>query len=521
MSLPPKPLLPSKLAPKLVAKPLVAPKPPQGKLTPTELELLVFLSEGEGGIANYGEKVLAGKVLYQDKKGYQWCEKSKLWKEGNSDILAQGFFNDLRQAIKALEERVEKVSDDKEEHRSFIKESHKPVRGIALMNGIWRKIEGFLSKREIEFNNYSHELPLKGGNKIHLRTGVVSERTSKDFWTYEIGATGVECSEQAKKDNLEYYTNYCTRPDKSVDVELLTYLQDLLGYFMTYEVGDKAFYVILGTGGTGKTQLMKRFGDILTSKRVSTCSRDVFVKPANEGNHNTYYKTLSGLSLAYVSELEDGKPLNGAVMKALSGEDEITYRGAYDRLPTTCKFTCKFVVITNEMFKMDGGDSGLISRLHRILFTNDLEHVPTAQRQINERLIARLKTQDGINATFAWCLEGSMRVLANVENNITTITPPACVVEESAVFAEESDSFKHFLSEKCDICPSPDVMPAYTYPREMFHKAYIQFCKDHNYTGSQRLGKSQRVDRVRSMFPGQHTRNPFIGFKAKEEEQRL
>jgi hypothetical protein len=500
MSLLPKPLLPSKLAPKLVAKPLVAPNPSQGKLTVKELELLEFLRKGEGGIANYGEKILTGKVLYQGKTGYQWCDKTKLWKEGKSDILAQKFFDDLFDEIDLLEVRVNKVSDDKENHAGYIKATLKTLRAINKTNSIWSKIEGFLSKQSEKFNTCEDHLPLKGGKKIHLLTGIITDRIPQDFWTYEIKATGVECSEEAKKDNLRYFTNYCIRSDRTVNVELLEYLQLLHGYFITYETGDKAFYVILGVGGTGKSQMLKRLESILTSNRISTCSSDVLVKPANAGNHATYLKSLDGLTMVYTVELEDGKPLNGAVVKQITGGDSITYRGAYDRLLTTSTFKCKVVVITNLMFKMDGGDSGLIDRLRRILFTNDLQHIPIEERQANEEMIARLNTQDGINATFAWYLEGARRVLENKQRNILEIPAPQCVLEESAVFSEESDSFKHFFNELCEVCPSPDVLPAYVYERDQFHIDYTRFCVRHSYTGDQKLSKTRLVDKIRSQF---------------------
>ena len=495
-------------------------------LSNDEQFLLDCVTQGEAGLVRYGEKQLEGSLLWNKGDAYVWDETKRLWVPMNSSRKSTDFFTQTFHAIQDLMAKIDRNTDERFKAEkpivlSLLKKAISAVTMITKMNGIWNHIQTLLVS-EHKLNDYSDELPLKGGKKINLRTGEISDRTCQDIWTYEIEATGVECSEQDKADNLKYFEKLCL-VNGEVDRELLDYLQRLCGYWMTFEVSDKAFYLLVGVSDCGKSHLIKRFQTILR-QRVTPCSRDVFVRKGNGkigdlSNHQTYLLTLTEpVSLVYLQELGEGNVLNSEVVKSLTGDDLIKFRGAYDRKEKGLEVRCKIVIGSNLMPMLNGGDDGLKTRLRRIPFQNKHvgDHIPRAEKIANEEMLSRLDQQGGINATFAWWLEGARKVLSDFEAGERRLEVPNTIKEVTNEFLSDTDSFKHFLETCCHIWneSSGDKKEDYKYSRSALQSDFKTFCDSFDYNGIQRLSKSQIVDRIRQRFPWQKERGDWIGIRS-------
>lgn len=507
------------------------------KLTENEIYLLQLAGQKERGVAQYAKEKLAGKVIYKGDQGYSWDMSKRLWVPGKEASLALSFFNDLQGDIDNLIEKLESSGTklvDYGQEKGRLKGMLESFSGISRMNPVWKFCTRLLQDNDVQLDRYNDFLPLKGGNKVNLRTGEITVRTSEDLWSYEIEATGTECSEQAKADNLRYFENLCRAADarnqelladmseaekQAYELEphptVLDYFQRLLGYGLTYEIFDKAFYVFSGISDSGKSHVLERMSMIF-SERIGSCPREVFIRNPNEGNHQTHLGALEGKSLVYVSELEQGKSLNAAQIKALTGGDKMSIRKAYAKENYDLQVFCKCVVGTNEMPKMNGGDSGLMTRLRKIPFMENQVKKDPVERLKNQQMLQRLETQDGINATFAWILEGAIKVFAELEQGRTRILPPHIVTCEGAEFLGDHDSFQHFLAERCEVWEEgKGERKDYTFERSQLQNMYAVFCGDFSYTGEEKLHKSTLVDRIKARFPGQKTRGAFIGLRPK------
>jgi phage/plasmid-associated DNA primase len=230
---------------------------------------------------------------------------------------------------------------------------------------------------------------------------------------------------------------------------------------------------------------------------------------------------LDGITMAWTSELEDGQPLNSAVIKELTGDSQTTYRKCYGRDEITMVITVKPVVLTNTTPLMDGGDSGLETRLRKIPFrhTQLVKGKPTIE---NQEMLARLKTQDGINATFAWFVEGAIQVYEDCDNGQSRLDPPESVVEEGKEFMEDSDSVKAFLDECCQVWTpqSNEDIRAFAYRRRPFQKDYNDFCRRQNFSKTQTLSSSLVVEKIKKLFPQNKTkdRGDWVGIRPKPAE---
>ena len=495
-------------------------------LTEEQETLLQDVLNGQQGLADYGVHILRSEILYSGGVGHTWSDKEKLWvkSEGNAKLRAD-FIRSTREKLSSLEILLSpedcKIPDAKTLLAS-VRAAIGHLNNISRNSQIWSSIESYLQSVPQKLNEYDTVLPLKGGKKIDLQTGEITERTREDFWSYEIGATGLDCSERAKEDNLRYFQNFF-RKDGKVNQEWLDYLQKMLGNGLTFNMQDKSFCTFVGRSNTGKSHIFNRLMLVL-GKRVASCSPDLFMKNYAEGNHQTYFETIDGgVSMGFISELEDGKAINGECVKKITGDDEIVYRPCYGKTMKRLQVVTKLFVGLNTMPKMNGGDSGLQTRLRIIPFECSQRRTDPVESKENEKMLRRLRSQDGINATFAWLVEGARKVLQDLEDGITLIEVPESLAELSEEHMKEADSFRDFVESQCDLwTPECGGKPSdYKYPRQQLQTAYVRFCKEHNITGTQSLAKGQVLGRLREMFPNAPKSGPWEGIRERPDDSGL
>jgi phage/plasmid-associated DNA primase len=486
-------------------------------LTPEQQILLKECVNGDRGLSNYGLHVLretskVNRLPNGDIQSYTWDEETKLWK-ARSDGAKLAFFNETAEILRPLlDSFLEMASDSKTTEVKLAREAYPDYEKQAgllskfmskcnttmSMNGVWGMIcDSLTSSGSQVMNHYSDWLPLKGGLKISLRTGETVPRCKDDLWSYEIGATGTRCSPQAKADVKRYYSNICRNGDNEIDLEYMTYLQTLMGYWMTFDVSDKSIYFLLGRSDSGKSDIINQMVRVLTSNRVGAVQAEVFISTGSNSNHQTYLLALNGKSLAFIQELPAGKSLNADTVKRLSGGDEMNIRRCNGKTNETVITTAKTVVGTNGMTVVDGSDSGLQTRIKILPQNRDLVRIPTAEREENLKVLERLKTQDGTNALFSYWLDGSIRFYKGSSGNSLNlrIEPPLIVSERSASFLTDSDSFQTFIDECCDVWKEdlPVLKKTYQYPRSQLQKDYIAFCKKMMFAGKDQVASVSQV----------------------------
>jgi len=502
--------------------------------------LLKNCEDGDRGLANYGHQILNETSKIEilpngDVCSYSWNDGRKLWvlKEKGAKLL---FFNETTSHLKPLCEAFAELaskpddplfSTQRQQFPKFLYQAKMLGKFLdkcnegKTMSVVWNMICCSLAtSQDRQMDHYSDFLPLKGGKKISLRTGQITDRTRDDLWSYEILATGTDCTDQAKADVQRYYQNICYNDEGHVDAELMKYFQTLMGYFMTFEVGDKSVYFFVGHSDSGKSDIVNQMVHVLTKKRVGPVQSEVFVASNNSSNHQTYLLAMKGKSLVFCQELPKGRQLNSDTVKRSTGDDEVNIRRCNGKDNENIRITSKLAVFSNVMVEIDGSDSGMKTRLKKIPMNRDLVHLPPAERQLNLEMLVRLKSQDGANALFAWWLEGAMQYYANSEMLIERIELPAVVVEQNQTFLQESDSFKHFLEDRTDVWTAASSQPKseYVYKRDDIQRDYRAFCTKHSYTKEQVAVKSQVVDRLKQLLHDRRIRGDWIGIRVRVEE---
>lgn len=194
-------------------------------------------------------------------------------------------------------------------------------------------------------------------------------------------------------------------------------------------VVEHVYPVIYGPAATGKTTfytvISAAFGDY-----AITVEPELLLSQA--GAHPTGLMDLMGRRLAFASESDEGRKLNTATMKRLTGGDRIRARRMHQDF---IEFAPSHLValVTNHLPKMPAGDDPAVWRRIRVVPFDKPPQKP------DKRLTAHLL--DELPAVLAWLVKGHASFLDD------GIQWPGQVTEATDSYRSQSDLIGQFLGE--------------------------------------------------------------------------
>ncbi|MCV7527634.1 phage/plasmid primase, P4 family [Micrococcus luteus] len=211
------------------------------------------------------------------------------------------------------------------------------------------------------------------------------------------------------------------------------YLRRVIGQAVFGAVREHLFPVLTGTGANGKgtayTAIAHALGDY-----AAVIDPDMLMTSAR-GPGGPEMMQLFGARLVIGSETEEGKPLDAALMKRLTGGDPITARNLYQP-PVTWEPSHQFVFVTNHLPKVKGNDPAVWRRVRVIPFDVVIppEHRDAA---LPERLRA------AADAVVTWAVRGWW----DYEDH--GMGEPDAVKAATDAYAVQSDAVRRFIAENC------------------------------------------------------------------------
>lgn len=227
------------------------------------------------------------------------------------------------------------------------------------------------------------------------------------------------------------------------------YLQRVIGQGVFGAVREHLFPVLTGTGANGKgtaygaiVHAMGDYAAIIDPQILMTSER---------GPGGPEMMQLFGARLVVGSETNEGKQLDAALMKRLSGGDQITARNLYQP-PITWDPTHQLVYVTNHLPKVKGNDPAVWRRIRVIPF--DVV-VPPEDRdaELPERL------QLDADVILSWAVAGWF---AYIDQG--GMGEPDAVQRATDGYQTDSDPVKRFTQDYCVTGPN-----AWAKARELFH----------------------------------------------------
>ena len=222
------------------------------------------------------------------------------------------------------------------------------------------------------------------------------------------------------------------------DDEAKRYIQALLGYSCSGDVGEHILPICYGSGANGKSTLWNAIVELLGDYAMLAPSK-LLLGTTNE--HDTVIASLYQRRLVAISEPDEGSKLREARVKELTGDEQITARRMREDY-WSFRRTHKFWLSTNHLPQINGTDEGIWRRIKLIPFRVDLRKVTEPIPDYHKLLVG--EEGPGI---LNWLLAGFRDWKAN------GFIEPQSVINETQSYRGSSDELGRFITDCCDVSP--------------------------------------------------------------------
>ena len=214
------------------------------------------------------------------------------------------------------------------------------------------------------------------------------------------------------------------------DKDLIHYVQKVIGYSLSGITSERTIFILWGTGSNGKSTFLKVIKKLMGSYGNVVIS-DALMQRKNPNTHDL--ADLRGSRFVYATETDDGKKLNAALIKQLTGNDPVKTRFLYkEYFVYDPEF--KAFLATNHKPEADSDDEALWKRIKLIpfLFKPKMDEIDL---NLYDRLI------EEIPGILSWAIEG-FQMWKNEGLN-----EPEKIIQATEEYRNESDSLQYFLNE--------------------------------------------------------------------------
>jgi len=246
------------------------------------------------------------------------------------------------------------------------------------------------------------------------------------------------------------------------DPDSVATLQEIFGYLLTYRTDLQTMFMMVGPPRCGKGTIIRVLTALLGGDHNvgSVSLADLNQRFGLEGIET---KGLAVMQDTRFRSRDDGVAVERLL--SITGEDPVSVEKKgqpmySSRLPT------RFMLVSNEVPKMQDESGALRSRMLMLKFTNE---IPAAKRDAN--LTGKLLGE--LPGILMWALDGLDRLVER-----TRFAQPKSAAEGLDLLANLGSTTKLFLEEMCRIDPMAQVVKA-----DLF-AVYRQWCETKNIRAS-------------------------------------
>ena len=286
---------------------------------------------------------------------------------------------------------------------------------------------------------------------LDLKTGVLRQHDRADLIT-KICPTRFVPEAQCPMWTRAVATMYDNDP------EMIAFDQRLSGYFLTGTVDEDLVAICYGTGSNGKTVNFETKREVIGKDYADAAAPDLLLTKKGE-RHATEIADLHGKRLVICQETDDGRDLNEALLKRLSGKDELKGRRMKEDFWSFTP-THKIVMCTNHKPVVKGQDHAIWRRLALIPFDvrfwrADRGETGPEEHQAISDLKDKLKAErEGI---LAWIVAGCLSWQRS------GMMLPAKVMAATEDYREGEDKLGTFIRECCVTGPNYRVRASHLF----------------------------------------------------------
>jgi len=336
----------------------------------------------------------------------------------------------------------------------------KATHGKAVIEFISSKLHDDKFMNKIDINEFM--LPIKNGKILNLKTLEVRDRTINDYFSYEIDVNYTPKQKHANK-----FFRELMKDDKSK----LSVLQRMLGYSITSNIESKCYFVLIGAGDNGKSAMMRVIQTIFKPLFMVVQQALLFEQNKMKTELGPYLAILAGKRFGIYNEPSDNLHMNEAVIKSITGGDEVVAKKLYCD-PFTFTPVIKMWILTNKNINFDVSSPAMVKRTKIVPMDAEFSDKPTeGQYRKDPQFVEDLQTiyKDEV---FSFIAQGAYEYY-----KYKSFGDEECesINKYKTEYIDNQDDVKAFLNEKCIIDENLKCKISTT---ELF-EAYIDFCKEH------------------------------------------
>ena len=415
------------------------------------------LDGSDVGFAELAERKLYGEVFYSETSNcfYVWNASKRLYQvDRKGGKLKTRINHALSKSIDAYNIHILKILPDnkeRDERIKHIKKLRRHVRTNRCLNQIVDYLKGgtMISDDFTEkLDKDPHLIPTKGGTVVDFRTGKVRERTKEDLFSFELKFHYSDDHGPFPKWIESLFDIY---KDKEA---CASYLQMLLGYFMTGETREQTFVVFRGNRGKNGKGVILNLLERIMGDFIYKINKGLVISSEKCSNRGASLAKLVFSRLSYIDETRKEDSFKDDFVKDISGEGKITYRPLYQS-ERTIDVNCKFLCITNFAPKFDGTDQAITRRILIIPFMkyfrtkNEAGHNPKDKYCVtitdNNFKYELLDQQANF---FNYVVAGAIRYYKHLGQLIDMM--PKTFKKARKDYIHENDPVHQFVSEFCE-----------------------------------------------------------------------
>ena len=241
------------------------------------------------------------------------------------------------------------------------------------------------------------------------------------------------------------------------DVELMEYVQQIVGLAAIGKVYQESLIIAYGDGCNGKSTFWNAIARVLGSYSGSLSADALTI--GCKRNVKPEMAELKGKRLIIAAELDEGMRLNTSLVKQLCSTDEVAaekkYKDPFKYVPTHT-----IVLYTNHLPKVGANDDGTWRRLIVIPFEAKIQGKSDIKNYADY-----LVTHAG-GAILKWIIEGAEKIIAADFH----IPVPEAVKRAVGRYRENNDWLAAFITECCEVDSS------FTERSGRLYEEYRAFC---------------------------------------------
>ena len=269
---------------------------------------------------------------------------------------------------------------------------------------------------------------------VDLRTGELRNADPGDRITK---LTDIDYVRDATAPRFDRFLNEIFKGD--ANAELSGYIQRLFGYSLVARQLEHVLVVLHGRGSNGKSTLVKTLA-LVAGEYGQSASPSLLLAKKNDGGIPNDVARLKGARFVHAFETDEGKRLNAARMKNLTGNDKISARFLhheyFDFEPTHTLW-----LGTNDKPDVDATDTGTWRRIKLVPFKSRFEGA-REDKTLGDKLADE---REGI---LAWAVRGA---IAWWNRGKPSLIEPKVVTDAVGEYKGEMDRLSDFITARCDV----------------------------------------------------------------------